>query len=551
MVDHVVAAPLLVALSAAVLSLVTRRFGRLQRGLSLVGGLVYLAASVVLFRRVVEDGTLTYQVGKWSAPYGISLVADPLATFMLVLAATVSLAALAFSVLYVDEASQRLSYHALYHFMLVGVTGSFLTGDLFNLFVWFEVMLMASYALVVFYGGAEHTRAALQYVVLNLVAGALMLVAVGGLYAVTGTLNMAQMSQRLAAAEGAAALPALGLSAVLFAVFALKTGLVPFQWWVPAAYKAAPAPVSAMLAAVVKKVGVYAIIRLYFTVFAGLTIPGGLGLPGFSGTTLLSFYGPVLFVLAVASILLGGLGAVARDHLDEVLAYSSIGQVGFVVLPVAVAATVPAAATAAVPGLAEPISVRALGLAAALVYSLNHAVGKGALFLAAGTVETMTGTKDLRKLGGLTGAVPTLSFGVFVGGLGLIGIPPLSGFFAKFLVFDTAARAGTNGGAHLAGVSGPELALAAALLGATLTIAYVTRMWNRGFWGATGEAVETLRPATGQAAVALALATGLLVVGVAFDPVFEAAVEAGEAALDRSGYIEAVDPASGTEVTEE
>jgi multicomponent Na+:H+ antiporter subunit D len=542
-VEHVVVAPLVIALGAAVASLLTRRWGGLQRAISLVGALTYLGAVAVLFQRVATDGTLTYQVGKWRAPYGISLVADSLATFMLGLAAVVSVAALAFSVLYIDDDEQRLSYHALYHMMMLGVTGSFLTGDLFNLFVWFEVMLMASYALVVFYGGSEHTRAALQYVVLNLVAGALMLVAIGGLYGVTGTLNMAQMSERLATTPaGVAALPALGLTAVLFAVFALKTGLVPFQWWVPAAYSAAPAPVSAMLAAVVKKVGVYAIIRLYFTVFVGLEVPGGLALPGLSGTGLLGFYGPVLFVMAAASIVLGGIGAVAHDDLKQVLAYSSIGQVGFVVLPLAVAATVPPEATAAVPGLAEPISLRALGLTAALVYALNHAVAKGGLFLATGAIDSMTGTTDLRRLGGLTGAVPSLSAGVFVGGLALIGIPPLSGFFAKFLVFDTAARAATASGPL--GLAGPELALAVALAGATLTIAYVTRMWNRGFWGATGDAVERLSRATGQVAVALALLAGVLVVGVAFDPVFEAAVDAAQAALDSEGYYDAVDPQS-------
>jgi len=540
-VEQIVVAPLVIALGAAVASLLTRRWGGLQRAVSLAGGVAYLGAVALLFQRVATDGTLTYQVGKWTAPYGISLVADPLAMFMLALAAVVSLAALAFSVLYVDDDEQRLSYHALYHMMVLGVTGSFLTGDLFNLFVWFEVMLMASYVLVVFYGRAEHTRAALQYVVLNLVGSALMLVAIGGLYGVTGTLNMAQMSERLATTPaGVAALPALGLTAVLFAVFALKAGLVPFQWWVPATYSAAPAPVSAMLAAVVKKVGVYAIIRLYFTVFSGLEIPGGLALPGLSGTGLLGFYGPVLFLMAAASIVLGGVAAVAHDDLDQVLAYSSIGQVGFIVLPLAVAATVPAGTIATVPGLAEPISLRALGLTAALVYALNHAVAKGGLFLATGAVDSMTGTTDLRRLGGLTGAVPTLSAGVFVGGLGLIGIPPLSGFFAKFLVFDTAARAATASGPL--GLGGPELALATALLGATLTIAYVTRLWNRGFWGATGDAVERLSPATGQVAVALVLIAGVLVIGLAFDPVFDAAVDAAQAALDSEGYIDAVDP---------
>jgi multicomponent Na+:H+ antiporter subunit D len=250
--------------------------------------------------------------------------------------------------------------------------------------------------------------------------------------------------------------------------------------------------------------------------------------------------------MAVASIVLGGVAALACDDIDEVLAYSSIGQVGFIVLPLAVAATVPASATAAMPGLAEPISVRALGIAAALVYALNHAVAKSALYLASGAIQSTTGTTDLRRLGGLAGSIPTLSAGVFVGGLGLIGIPPLSGFFAKFLVFDTAARAATAGaGPRILGVSGPGLALAAALVGAVLTIAYVTQLWNRGFWGATGDAVTSVRPANGQIAIALILASGILVIGVAFDPVFEAALEAAEAALDAEAYHDAVNPESG------
>ena len=184
--EHVVIAPLLAALATAVLTLLLRPYRRVQRAVSLLGGLAYAGGVAVLFQRVAESGTTVYQLSNWDAPFGIVLVADALSVFMLALAAVVSLAALVFSVEYLDDGDQQLSYHALFHFMIVGVTGAFLTGDIFNLFVWFEVMLMSSYVLVAFYSGPEHTKAALQYAVLNLVGSAVMLLAIGGIYSVTG-----------------------------------------------------------------------------------------------------------------------------------------------------------------------------------------------------------------------------------------------------------------------------------------------------------------------------------------------------------------------------
>ncbi|MGM0591336.1 MAG: complex I subunit 5 family protein, partial [Halobacteriota archaeon] len=261
--NHLVVGPVLVALATAILALLARESGRLQRALSLLGGVAYFVVVAALFESVMlplgsPARTLVYQESNWAAPFGITLVADPLSVFMLGLAAIVSLAALAFSILYVASYGQRLSFHPLFHFMLVGVSGSFLTGDVFNLFVWFEVMLMSSYILVLFYSGSEHTRAALNYVVLNLIGSAVMLLAIGGLYATTGTLNMADIARRLAdpVAYGVDVVPVLGLAGLLFTVFALKAGMVPFQFWVPSAYRAAPPPVTAVLAGVVKKVGI-------------------------------------------------------------------------------------------------------------------------------------------------------------------------------------------------------------------------------------------------------------------------------------------------------
>ena len=508
-------APLLVPLSTAVAVLVLGFSRRLQVAASVAGVLGYALAVAVLFDRVAAGGTLVYQVSGWPAPFGITLVADALSTFMLGLAAAVAVAAVLFSVRAVDPFGQGLSYHALMHFMLVGVTGSFLTGDLFNLFVWFEVMLMASYVLVVFYSGAEQTRAALQYVVLNLIGSAVMLLAIGGLYAVTGTLNMADVARRLAdpGAYGIDPAPVLGLSALLFAVFALKAGIVPFHFWVPPAYRAAPAPVAAVLAGVVKKVGVYAIVRLYFTVFAAATLPVALpGVGAVAGDSVLAFYGPVVFVLAAASILLGGVVAVAQDEIDGLLAYSSVGQVGFIVLPLAVGAAVPA--------------VRQVAILATLVYAVNHGVAKALLFLASGAIFEAVGSVRFADLGGLAERAPVLSACFLVGGLSLVGVPPLVGFLGKLYVFDSLARGRAT------------LALAVALVGAILTIAYVTRAWNRGFWGPPlpGE-VDVGRD---DVAILVALAVVVLALGVGAEPLVRAADAASAAALDRGAYVSAV-----------
>ena len=557
-----VVAPVLVALATAVLALLARPSDRLRRALSLAGGGAYLVAVAALARAVfgppgdLAPTTLVYRVGDWPAPFGIVLVADALAAFLLVLAGVVALAGVAYALVDVDADGQRLSFHPLYHLMIAGVSGALLTGDVFNLFVWFEVMLMASYVLVAFGGGPSHTRAALQYVVLNLVGSAVMLVAIGGLYATTGTLNMADMARRLAdpGAYGVAVLPTLGLLAVLLAVFALKAGLVPFHFWVPAAYRAAPAPVTAVLAGVVKKVGVYAVVRLTFTVLAAASFPVSLPALGIGGDSPLGFVGPALALAAAASVVLGGVGAVGRDELDELLAYSSISQIGFVVLPLAIAATVPAA--------------RTLGIAAALVYAFNHGLAKALLFLASGTIAAAVGSTRFGDLGGLAPRTPVLAGSFLLGALALVGIPPLAGFFGKLLVFDTAARAAA------VGATGATAALALVLVGAVLTIAYYTRAWNAAFWGTPSATVEArlprsrTRPAGPEpdaaaapdggygdrrrvtdrglvvrVSVVAALAVAVVGFGLGFEVVFAAAEAGAEAAVDTEGYVDAVAPA--------
>ncbi len=522
---HAVIAPILVALITAIATLATRRRAGLQRAVSLLGVGGYATAVAWLGLAVAREGIVVYQLSAWPAPFGITLVADALSAFMLAIAAAIALPSLVFSVLQLSAYGQRVAYHTLFHFLLVGVSGAFLTGDVFNLFVWFEVMLLPTYLLVGYYSGPSHTYATLQYTVLNLVGSAVMLVAIGGLYATTGTLNMADMARRLANAGqyGIDPAPVLGIATLLLSVFALKAGLVPFQFWVPAAYRAAPAPVTAMLAAVTKKVGIYAIIRLTFTVFAAGSLPAGL--TGLSGESFLGFLGPALFLMAAASILLGGIGAVNRPDFDGVLAYSSISQAGFILLPLAIAATAPSAAIAH------------LGIAAALVYALNHSLAKALLFLASGSLRDATGSDRFDDLGGLLATAPVMSLAVLVGGLALIGIPPLTGFFGKLFVLDTAGQTVAAAGA------GGTMALGVALVGAVLSIAYVSRAWNLGFWGDPTPAVRNATWSPAQIAVIGALAVAIVLLGVGFEPVFRAADAGADAALSADGgYVDAVLP---------
>ncbi|WP_123619505.1 complex I subunit 5 family protein [Halorubrum sp. CSM-61] len=523
-----VIAPLLVAVTTAVLTLALGRRPGIQRATSVVGVLGYVgtvsAAVWTLVLGPAAPGAAVYQVGGWPAPFGITLVLDGLSAFMLTIAAGVGIASILFSIRYVTPENQRVYYHPLFHMLLVGVTGAFLTGDLFNLFVWFEVMLIASYVFVAFYGTDRATAASFRYLVMNVFGSALMLIAVGGLYATTGTLNMADMARRLAApdAYGIDPAPVVGLSALLLAVFALKAGLVPFQFWVPGAYTAAPTPITAMFAGVTKKVGMYAIVRLYFTVFAAAAVP--VDLFGMTAASPLAFLAPVLGAMGAASIVVGGFGAVGQDRLEGVFAYSSVGQVGFIAVPVAIAAAADPAGT-----------LRGAAVAAALVFALHHALAKGLLFLSVGAIEDATDTDRLRELGGLADRSPVLSGAVFVGLLSLMGLPPLAGFFGKLLAFDAAVR----GLASDPGVA-PALALVALLLGAVLTILYATRVWIVGFWGRETPAVEAASVDSGQVAVLVALAAAVVLVGVGFDPVYRFAETAATAALDGEAYVEVV-----------
>jgi multicomponent K+:H+ antiporter subunit D len=403
MMHWIVAPVILPALLAPFIVLAARYHIGIQRVFSLAGALASIVIAAGLAWQA-SDGTVTiYQLGDWAAPFGIVLVADRLSTLMVLLTAVLAL----FVMLYAigsrwDERGRH--FHALFQFQIMGIMGAFLTGDLFNLFVFFEVLLIASYGLMIHSGGTVRLRAGVQYVLYNLVGSTLFLFALGAIYAETGTLNMADLAQRALLIDPAADVGIRIAAVLLLLVFAIKAAVVPLHFWLPSSYAEAPGPVAALFA-IMTKVGAYAIIRVYTIVFPpDLEVTAGL-------------HGLWLLPAALVSLAVGMVGVLAARHLDRLVAFSVIGSMGMVMTAIA---------------LFTPE-----GIAAALYYSLHSTLAAAALFLVADMARA--GRTDLRLVAQPPVAGAAMTAGLFfVAAIAMTGLPPLSGFIGKLLLLDAA-----------------------------------------------------------------------------------------------------------------
>jgi multicomponent K+:H+ antiporter subunit D len=401
---HTITLPVLLPLLAAlVLLLGSHRSLAWKRGVSLAATAALLPIGLLLLQQAHGGIYEVYALGNWVAPFGIVLVLDRLSALMLVLTALLSLPALLYATHGDDNAGPQ--FHALFQFQLMGLNGAFLTGDLFNLFVFFEVLLIASYALLLHGAGPARSRAGLHYVVLNLVGSSLFLLAVGVLYGITGTLNMADLAVQVAAAGPADAplLRAAGL--LLLVVFALKAALLPLYFWLPRAYSAASAPVAALFA-IMTKVGVYSIVRVYSLIFgagAGLLADAALAW---------------LWPLALVTLALGALGALAARELRTLVAYLVVVSVGTLLAGFALNNTA--------------------ALAASLYYLLHSTLVAGGLFLLAGLIRTQRGGEGDQLHPAAPVSQPALLGSLFfIGAVAVVGMPPLSGFIGKLLLLSS------------------------------------------------------------------------------------------------------------------
>ncbi len=391
------------AILAPFIVLAARYHVGIQRVLSVTGVIALIAITAGLASQA-SDGTVTlYQLGDWAAPFGIVVVADRLSTMMVLLTAVLSL----FVLLYAigsgwDERGRH--FHALYQFQLMGIMGAFLTGDLFNLFVFFEVLLIASYGLMIHAGGNARLRAGVQYVLFNLLGSTLFLFALGAIYAETGTLNMADLAQRVTLIDADATVGIRIASVLLILVFAIKAAVVPLHFWLPSSYAEAPAPVAALFA-IMTKVGAYAIIRVYTLVFPpDLAVTEGL-------------HGLWLLPAALISLAIGMVGVLAAKKLDRLVAFAVIGSMGMVMVAIALFSQ--------------------LGIAAALYYILHSTLAAAALFLITDLVRASRGHLELTTTPPVAGAALTAGL-FFVAAIAMTGLPPLSGFVGKLLILDAA-----------------------------------------------------------------------------------------------------------------
>lgn len=490
-------APILIPLFAGALSVALWRYRMAQRVLGLVGTLALLAVSVRLLQVVYSEGMVVLHMGGWLAPLGITLAVDMLGAIMVVLTGITGVAIALFSMGATPERHERFGYYPLMHLLLAGVAGSFVTGDVFNLYVWFEVMLIASFALLTLGGERAQMEGAIKYVTLNLFSSAIFLSAVGILYGLLGTLNMADIAQKIDRVENTAM---INVVAVMFMVaFGIKASAFPLFFWLPASYHTPLVGVSALFAGLLTKVGVYALFRTFTLMFDHDV----------------AYTHEILTWVAALTMLSGVLGAAAQFEFRRILSFHIVSQIGYMILGLA---------------LFTPLAI--IG---GVFYIMHHIIVKTTLFLVSGVTHRLSGTHELKDLGGFFRSRPMLSLLFLIPALSLAGIPPLSGFFAKLMVI----RAGIEAGAW--GVT------AVALVVGLLTLYSMIKIWAEVFWKAppAEEAGESVDPGNtaglGWMYSAIAgLVACTLFIGLNGEPIYALAETASEQLLNPDRYIEAV-----------
>jgi multicomponent Na+:H+ antiporter subunit D len=494
-VTALLALPIVLPLLGAALSILLGRSRALQRAISLSTLSAVLVMAVLLLVAVDRDGPVSTQAGGWSAPMGITLIADRFSAIMLVVAAAMLLAVLVYAIGQPGAERNHVGFQSVYLVLAAGVSAAFLTGDLFNLFVAIEMMLTASYVLLTLGGRLDQVRSGMTYVVVSLLASVLFISMLAYVYASTGTMNLADLSSRIdALPDGLRS----ALAVLMLVVFGIKAAIFPLFFWLPDAYPTAPSPVTAIFAGLLTKVGVYALIRTQTLLFPTETRPGTL-----------------LLWLAGATMLVGVLGAIAQGDVKRILSFQIVSHIGYMIMGL---------------GL-----FTVGGLAAAVLYTIHHIVAKTGLFLTGGLIEHAGGSSRLTRLGGMVRTSPVIAVLFLVPALSLVGIPPFSGFVPKFALVDAAAG------------SSAYAVMGVALVVSFLTLYSLMKIWISVFWSPATEPLE--RPPASPVdreplggpllmVVPTALLVGLTIaIGLAAGPLYDLSLRAAADLLDPSAYI--------------
>ncbi|MDU7361648.1 MAG: Na+/H+ antiporter subunit D [Propionibacteriaceae bacterium] len=438
---NLIPVPVLLTFFSAAVTLLFPRRPMVHRVIS-IGSLTGVAVIAASFMVLTDRyGALALWIGDWPVPLGISLVVDRLSALMLFVASIVALSVLIFSTGQDKDEIKRETpvsiFHPTFLLLMAGISNAFLAGDLFNLFVGFEIFLFSSYVLLTLGGTRERIRAGTTYVVVSLLSSTLFLTSLAAIYAATGTVNMAQLSIRLAQLSEPVQMLLQGM---LLVTFSIKAAVFPLFSWLPDSYPTAPAPVTAVFAGLLTKVGIYAIIRTQTLLF-----------PGSPHTNL-------LMIAALLTMVLGILGAFAQVEIKRMLSFTLVSHLGYMVFGISLASHA--------------------GLAATIYYTAHHITIQAALFLVTGLIERRGGTSSLDGLGGLLKASPVLALLFFVPAMNLGGIPPLSGFIGKVGLLEAGAQ---HGGALV------WIAMVGGIVTSLLTLMCMAKVWNRAFWGVEPE----------------------------------------------------------------
>nr|WP_092802323.1 Na+/H+ antiporter subunit D [Rhodococcus globerulus] len=436
--------PVLIPMLGAAATLVVGRRPRFQRVITLIALVAVVAVSGMLLYLADRDGTTAVQVGGWDSPIGITLVVDRLSAMMLVVSSIVLLTVMVYAIGQGirdgNEAQPVSIFLPTYLALTAGISNAFLAGDLFNLYVGFEVLLSASFVLLTLGASADRVRAGVSYVMVSMVSSLIFLAGIAFAYAATGTLNMADMALRF---DNIPAGTRTAIFGVLLVAFGIKAAVFPLSAWLPDSYPTAPAPITAVFAGLLTKVGVYAIIRAHSLLFPQGELDN------------------VLMVCGLLTMVVGIMGAIAQSDIKRLLSFTLVSHIGYMIFGIALSTT--------------------SGLSGAIYYVAHHIIVQTTLFLVVGLIERQAGSSSLRRLGGLAAASPILAIVFLVPALNLGGIPPFSGFIGKVALL----QAGASDASALAWVL-----VAGGTVTSLLTLYAVARVWTKAFWRARADAPE-------------------------------------------------------------
>ncbi|MGG3451915.1 Na+/H+ antiporter subunit D [Domibacillus aminovorans] len=483
--------PILIPLIAAIVLLFVSKSVLAQRVVSVIASASTVVSALILMAKVKSDGIQTVDMGSWPAPFGITLVSDMLSILLVLTASIITLCVVLYSFRSIGNGRERFYYYPIVQFLLLGVNGSFTTGDIFNLFVFFEIMLMSSYVLIVIGSTKIQLRESIKYILVNVISSAIFVIAVGFLYSVTGSLNMAHISARISEISTE---PIITVLAVLFLiVFGLKGAIFPLYFWLPGSYAAPPAPILALFGSLLTKVGIYAILRTY-TLFFYHDQP---------------FTHDLMSLLALLTIVAGVIGALAYRDVKQILIYNIIIAVGVLLFGIA--------------------TMTEESIAGTLFYLIHDMIVKAALFLLGGIIIYIAGTSNLTKMGGLIRQYPALGWTFLLASFALAGIPPLSGFTGKLLI----VRAGFSEGEYVGSI--------VVLLSSLAVLYSVVNLFMEAFWKTPETPLPDVKKQTGSLFIPAAVLVLLSVLyGVGTEAVYPYVMQAVDTLIHPEIYIDAV-----------